>query len=513
MKTKSSFALIGLLSVGAWSSWPRSYDLSALPFSSHDVLSFAVSLDGQRAVFTAGRDVFDLDLYSVPMNGQGDPVRLNLIDQEVEGYSHLITPDSSRVIYKHRGGTGLQAVPIDGGAAPIVLDTLGVGVFDPQFALGGSHVVFGSISSSVTLNLWSLPIDGSPRTLLASTPSFNGDVEHRVVANGELVLYRVDLSVYSVPADGSAAPVFLFQGRNGAFWVTPAGDRAVYLGAVDVFQMSTDGSGTPLQLNPPLAAGRSCDWLVLSPDGERVVYYADQDHDERYELYSVALGGGAAVKLNDELMPGGRIFDWEITPDDESVVYTADTEGDGIVELFTAPLAGGSAPVKLNAPLGPTADIGVFEISPDGARVAFVADLQTDEAYELYSVPIDGSAPPVQLSGTSFPPANLWHRKQFHFAPDSAFLVYATDGDGVPFGFVGEPIELYAVPADGSSESVPLSGPMPSGGSVIAGSGSNYFVFNARGSRIAYVADQDLNNTFELYGSLLPSRPRAQRAR
>jgi Tol biopolymer transport system component len=510
MKTKSSFALIGLLTVGAWSSWPRNYELSAVGLF-HDVSSFDVSPDGQRAVFTAGPQVLDLDLYSVPMNGQGDPVRLNPIDQEVQRYSHLIAPDGSLVIYQHYGSTLLQAVPIDGGAAPIVLDTLGVGVFDPQFALGGSHVVFGSISSGVTLNLWSLPIDGSPRTLLASTPSFNGDVEHRVVANGELVLYRIDLSVYSVPADGSAAPVFLFQGRD--FWVTPAGDQAVYLGAVDVFQMSTDGSGTPLQLNPPLAAGRSCDWLELSPGGTRVVYYADQDHDERYELYSVPLGGGAAVKLNDDLMPGGSITFWESTPDDQSVVYIADTEGDGIFELFTVPHAGGSAPVKLNAPLASTADIGFFEISPDGARVAFVADLQTDEAYELYSVPIDGSAPPVQLSGTSFPPANIWHPRQFDFGPDSAYLVYATDGDGVPFGFLGEPIELFAVPADGSSDSVPLSGPLPSGGSVIVGPGSNYFEFNARGSRIAYMADQDQNETFELYGTLLPTRPRAQRAR
>jgi Tol biopolymer transport system component len=219
------------------------------------------------------------------------------------------------------------------------------------------------------------------------------------------------------------------------------------------------------------------------------------------------------VKLNAELSPGGVIGLWEIAPGGERVVYTADVEADGIFELFSVPLAGGSAPVKLNGLLGATADVFWFKVSPDGEQVAFTADQATDDEFELHSVPIDGSAPSIQLSGT-LSPGYIWGPNQFDFSSDSERLVYATDGDRVPFNPVNEPIELYAVPTDGSAAPVQLSGPLASGGSVrLAGWGMAFFSFNGRGTRIAYVADQEADERIELYGSVLPRIPRAQLGR
>ena len=52
------------------------------------------------------------------------------------------------------------------------------------------------------------------------------------------------------------------------------------------------------QLNENRAlVGDAYDFQV-SPDGSTVVYRADQDTDDVFELYSVPIGGGASTKLN-----------------------------------------------------------------------------------------------------------------------------------------------------------------------------------------------------------------------
>ena len=44
----------------------------------------------------------------------------------------------------------------------------------------------------------------------------------------------------------------------------------------------------------------------VTPDGS-VVYVADQDTDNVFELYSVPIGGGATTKLNGALTAGGEV--------------------------------------------------------------------------------------------------------------------------------------------------------------------------------------------------------------
>jgi hypothetical protein len=65
-----------------------------------------------------------------------------------------------------------------------------------------------------------------------------------------------------------------------------------------------------------------------------VVYLADQETDELFELYSVPLGGGTVVKLNAPLVTGGDIVDFSISPDSNHVVYLADQDADEVFELY-----------------------------------------------------------------------------------------------------------------------------------------------------------------------------------
>ena len=59
-------------------------------------------------------------------------------------------------------------------------------------------------------------------------------------------------------------------------------------------------AAAPIKLNGPLVAGGvvSSSGLQFSPDSSRVLYLADQDTDNVFEIYSVLSTGGTPVKLN-----------------------------------------------------------------------------------------------------------------------------------------------------------------------------------------------------------------------
>ena len=66
-----------------------------------------------------------------------------------------------------------------------------------------------------------------------------------------------------------------------------------------------------------------------------MVYLADQDIDNKFELYSAPSGGGSLpVKLNETLPPGRMgVHSFEIPPNDSrGIVYIADY--DGVNELY-----------------------------------------------------------------------------------------------------------------------------------------------------------------------------------
>ena len=100
---------------------------------------------------------------------------------------------------------------------------------------------------------------------------------------------------------------------------------------------------TPIKLNGALASGGDVSFFFeISPDTSHVVYHADQDTDGVDELFSVPLDGSSApTKLNGALVSGGDVpFPFEISPDSSRVVYFADQDTDEVFELFSVLLAG-----------------------------------------------------------------------------------------------------------------------------------------------------------------------------
>lgn len=321
-----------------------------------------------------------------------------------------------------------------------------------------------------------------------------------------------------VPIDGSAPPGALSGtlvpgGNVQSFQVSRDGLHVLYLAdqvadeVFELFSVPVAGGAGAVKLDGSLAPGGDVQALVLSDDGQLVCYLADQDTDEVMELFVAPVDGSSpARKLPIPLVAGGDVLaSFQFDPDGSHVLYAADQQQDERIELFTVPIGGGQPPLKLNGPLVPGGDVGVsnggffigffssyFVLSPNGRWVVYGADQDTDERFELYSVPADGSLAPVKLSTPSDHEPVLQG-----LSYDSAWAIYQSDPSGT------DTSEIFSVPIDGSAPSRRISGPMASGGDAYFPQSS----FDSR--RVVYAADQDVDQVYELYsapidGSALP---------
>ncbi len=273
------------------------------------------------------------------------------------------------------------------------------------------------------------------------------------------------------------------------FLVSPNGARVVFRADRDtdnVFELYSVpvGGGTVTKLNPSFPAGRNISSFLITPDSSRVTYTADQDTDEKSELYSVPIGGGPVTKLNDVLPATGGVFvSWLISPNSARVIYRADRDIDNTFELFSVAAAGGVV-TKLNTPFVAGRAISGFFISPNSARVIYVANQDVSTAGELYSVPIGGGPVtklnPTLVAGGTVLPAPI-------FSADSTKVVYSSDQN------TNDMVELYSVPIAGGA-SVKLNGTLPALGDVLGG-----FLATPDSSRVVYMADQSTDNVNELY--------------
>ena len=80
---------------------------------------------------------------------------------------------------------------------------------------------------------------------------------------------------------------------------------------------------------------------------ERIVYLADQDINDVFELYLA----GSAIKLNPPLSRGKNVLDFQITPDKTAVVYRANQDTNDVFELYWVEFAHPGVSTKLNSPL------------------------------------------------------------------------------------------------------------------------------------------------------------------
>jgi len=295
----------------------------------------------------------------------------------------------------------------------------------------------------------------------------------QISLNGDRVVYRADqdtdevIELYSVPIGGGEA-VKLNDTLTGggaviSFLISPNGDRVVYRAdqrednVFELYSVLIEEGGEAVELSGTLTGGEDVsEGFQISPNGDRVVYRADQDTNNVIELYSVPIEGGAVVRLNGTLTPFGSVDSFRISPDGTRFVYRADQDTIDVFELYSVPIEGGVNPVKLNSLLTENGDVSSFQISPnDGRRVVYRADQETDNQFELYSVPIEGGSA-VKLNDMFTEGGDVTNR--FQISPNAG-VVYRGDRE------TNNQFELYSCPLlldDGEDDC--LSNPCENGG-------------------------------------------------
>jgi Tol biopolymer transport system component len=326
--------------------------------------------------------------------------------------------------------------------------------------------------------------------------------------DGERVVYCQNaeaagaFALWSVRLAGGA-PVRLsgaLAGGGLACWfrISPDGTRVVYLANQDapstyeLYSVPVDGSALPVKLNPALIAnGNVSPLFEISPDSSTVVYRADQVLDDRFEIWSVPIGGGAAVQVNGNLTSGGDVTSFEISPTGLQVIYLADQLNDEVFQVYGASIAGEKWGTLISAGLA-AGDILEFKLTQDGSRVVARGDRDVDDRFQLYRATTDGAGGVTTLGVTPVVDGDVL---AFAISPDDQFVVYIADLN------VNGVVELFSFPTDNSGGvgHQTLSGSMTAGGDV-----DLEFAISPDSAYVVYVADAAFDGQYEVH-AVFPS--------
>jgi len=289
---------------------------------------FQVSSDSRHIVYRAYQETDGVyELFSVPIGG-GQAVKLNaplVKDGDVETFA--ISPNGAQVVYRADQDIDsmyeLYSVSITGGTPrklnpPLVpggnvLDTIAPLGPELGYARGTDHFSITPDSQSVVyiadqtvdehFALYSVPIVGGSAVRLSPEADTN----------------RYRYSFYQVSPDGQ--------------WVTFVLNGKLYKGPISGASAASEVSMTT-SLDPH---------QIVSPNGQWALYneYQTDQTGGQYAsaIYAVPLDGSTPIKLSKTMTSGGGIGQVLITPDSNGVIYRADQETDEVWELFvTAPL-------------------------------------------------------------------------------------------------------------------------------------------------------------------------------
>jgi len=336
------------------------------------LLWFRLDPTGTRAVFGVG-GAQGYSVQSVPVDGSGPAV---LVDGPQAWPIYQVdlsfTPDGLRVVR----GSGVHAWWEDIRSASIDGSALAVSLAGPMIAGGkigsfqlspdGGRVLFVADRETDEVHeLYSVPADGS-----AAPVKLSG----AMVAGGDVGVYPYLPSAWF--GAGGTVVYLADQRRDGVF---------------ELFRVPLDGSQAPVPLSgswPDFADVRAAQ---LTPDGTRVVFVADALEDETFELFRVPVDGSSGpARLHAALVAGGDVGGSEgkaftLTPDGEIVLYLADQRVDERSELFAVPVDGGEGSVRVNTGLVAGGDVGSFRASPDSSQVLYIADQDSDGVLDLYA--------------------------------------------------------------------------------------------------------------------------------
>src|SRR5262249_49594810 len=127
--------------------------------------------------------------------------------------------------------------------------------------------------------------------------------------------------------------------------------------------------------------------------------------------------------------------------------------------------------------------------APVSDRVVYRSDQDLDDVFELFSSPLAGGGT-TKLSPPLAGGETAGDVTGFALSADGSRAIYRADQD------YDDTYELYGV-------SLPAGAPEKINGDLVRGGDVTDFALTRDGSMAIYIADQEVDETFELYGRML----------
>lgn len=408
--------------------------LATMP-AAGDVSALMVAPAAGRVLFVADALVDERDeLFTVPADGSAAATPIDPVFPDADVALVLVTPDDLTAVYVITGSPSmlLFSAPVDASAAPVLLADSGLAssgnstFFQPEISHDGSRVVYRAFDS---------------------TPS-------------------TTRGIYSVPVDGSAAPVRLDQGAPQGQYVQGPG-RVLFIEAGDLFSVTLDGSQA-VTLNP---AGTTVTQggILITPDGTRAVFSAPA-------LYVAPIDGSQPAT------------DLSTTSFNDAPLGFDSLSTRLLVGSFSSP-----ATYLSSIDLATTSSTNVGSVSgfiitrkpAAGDRVVVLGSLP--QVAQAASILVDGSQPPVLLHPPLTAPFTVFELDTDHAGSRAYLRAFLEPGHGT---------ELYGIDVAGAGPLLRYNDPLPGG--PILGRVSD-FESSVSGERVVYRASQDLPNQDDLY--------------
>jgi len=293
-----------------------------LPGDADGVDRFRISPDSSRVVYMADQVTQGIDeLYSVPLQG-GTSVKLNhdmeydYIGLTDEVWLFAISPDNSTVVF--------EATWVNHVTDPFAM----------SFEVSELFTVPITGTSADEEKLWSPPLSlttpaGYPERypypgVIAQSAANHPICDINFNHQGDISVYRSewpvsnDCVLWSIPVNGSDDAVQLYDSNTS--------ERPV----VDIYEVSPDDNHVVYSMEYT---------RTISSTLNDLIHLKSTLAETRLtELFSVPIEGPSSEsqKLNGTLVEGGNVSDWDLSPDGCQVVYRADQDTDDVFELYIA---------------------------------------------------------------------------------------------------------------------------------------------------------------------------------
>jgi len=335
--------------------------------------------------------------------------------------------------------------------------------------------------------IWRVPLVGGTPLAISGTgiSPYGKSITLKISPDSTKVIYKLDtmfstLNLTTMDADDEV----LVWYDIGDFAVTS--DYVIFMQETsylhDAIYSIPFSGGTPTTLNGTIVEEGSVVDFKVSPNGEFVVYRADEVEDEQIELFVVPVVGGTRTRLLSSMVDLGDVVDYQILPNSQGVVYSADQLVDERIDLGAVAMTGGTN-YWLNGSMAADRDVSAFAVTPNSLGVVFIADKNTIGIDELFIVSVIGTD--LHRLNSDLPV--LGDVMSFRIMPNNAGVVYNADQQS------NDVFNLYLVPTVGTAVPLRLNGQHVVGGDVTD------FEITSDSQGVIYRADQVTDEVFELF--------------